>query len=140
MAHPLKLAACPSNDKGVNPRQGRTQLRLVEVAVVGDPAADTRIVYLGPILQGLVAAMVQRPAPDCPANGRQRFRTSGGHEAVRGFSVPNGFPGSKLKAKKIKVDVGKFVTSVCILAVDDLRLFRMQRQLAGRETIHKRAP
>src|ERR1035437_3315932 len=97
MAHPFILAACPSNDKCVNPRQGRTQLRLVEAAVVGDPAADARVVHLRQILQGFVAAMMQRPAPDGPTNGRQRFRAGCRHEAVGSFSVPNGFPGPKLK-------------------------------------------
>jgi len=140
MAHPFILAACPSNDKCVNPRQGRTQLRLVEAAVVGDPAADARVVHLRQILQGFVAAMMQRPAPDGPTNGRQRFRAGCRHEAVGSFSVPNGFPGPKLKAKKIKMDVGKVAAPVCILAVDDLRLLVMQLQLAGRKTICKRAP
>ena len=34
MAHPLELATCPPDDIGIDPFQGRTQLRLVEVAVV----------------------------------------------------------------------------------------------------------
>ena len=39
VAHPLELAAYPPDDIGIDPLQGRTQLRLIEVAVVGDPAA-----------------------------------------------------------------------------------------------------
>src|SRR5215475_5457296 len=58
MTHPLELASCPSNDIGIDPFEGRTQLRLVEVAVVGDPAADARVVHRGQLSQGQVTAMV----------------------------------------------------------------------------------
>jgi hypothetical protein len=36
MAHALELAACPPDDIGVDPLESGTQLRLVEMAVVGD--------------------------------------------------------------------------------------------------------
>src|SRR5205809_7345969 len=74
---PLELAARPADDIEIDPLQGRTQLRLVEVAVVVDPAANARVVHLGQVLQGLVAAMMKRPAPNCSADGRQRLRTGG---------------------------------------------------------------
>ena len=77
MAHSLELATCPPDDIGIDPLQGRTQLRLVEVAVVDDPAPDARVVHLGQFSQGLVAAVMQRPAPDFPADARQRFRADG---------------------------------------------------------------
>ena len=47
VTHPLELAAYPPDDISIDPLQGRTQLRLIEVAVVGDPAADARVVHLG---------------------------------------------------------------------------------------------
>ena len=78
VAHALELAARPPNDIGIDPLQGRTQLRLVEVAVVGDPAADARVVHRGQLGQGFVAVVVQRPAPDFPADARQRLRAGGG--------------------------------------------------------------
>lgn len=78
MAHPLELAACPPDDIGIDPLQDRTQLRLVEVAVVGDPAANVRIVHLGQLGQGFVAASMKRPAADFPADARQRLRAGGG--------------------------------------------------------------
>src|SRR5580692_8987217 len=137
MAHPLELAARPPNDIGIDPLQGRTQPRLVEVAVVGDPAANARVVHLGQLLQGLVAAMMKRPTPNRPADGRQRFRTSGGHEAVGSLSIPDRLPGSKLKTQKIKRDDRKVAAPVRILAIDDLCLHRMQHQLADRKTICK---
>src|SRR5467141_1449489 len=82
VAHSLELATCPPDDIGIDPLQGRTQLRLVEVAVVGDPAADARVVHLGQFGQGLVAAVMQRPAADIAADARQRLRTGGGLETV----------------------------------------------------------
>src|SRR5215469_12573601 len=59
---PLELAARPADDIEIDPFQGWTQLRLVEVAVVVDPAANARVVHLGQVLQGLVTAMMKRPA------------------------------------------------------------------------------
>src|ERR1700682_2266768 len=61
MAHPLELAACPPDDIDVNPLESGTQLRLVEMAVVGDPAANDRIVHLCHLCSGSVAAFVKRP-------------------------------------------------------------------------------
>src|SRR5262249_43390174 len=48
--------------------------------------------------------------------------------------------GSKLEAEKVKVDVGKVAAPVDILAVDDLRLIRMQHQLADRQAVGNCAP
>src|SRR5215472_7209004 len=50
------------------------------------------------------------------------------------------FSGSKLEAEKVKVDVGEVAAPVDILAVDDLRLIRMQHQLAGRHAVGNCAP
>ena len=97
---PLELAARPADDIETDPPlQGRTQLRLVEVAVVVDPAANARVVHLGQVLQGLVAAMMKRPNPNCSADGRQRLRTGGGQEARKGLtSPPQCFPHSERTA------------------------------------------
>src|ERR1700737_3069206 len=138
---PLELAARPADDIEIVPLQGRTQLRLVEVAVIVDPAANARVVHLGQVLQGLVAAMMKRPAPNCSADGRQRLRTGGGQEARKGLTSPSQrFPRSERKPEKVERLVRKVATAVRILAVDDLRLLRMQHQLAGREAIVQRAP
>ena len=85
---PFEFAARPADDIEVNPLQGRTQLRSVEVAVVVDPASNARVVHLGQIWQGFVAAMMKRPAPDRSANERQRLRAGGGLEAVREDALP----------------------------------------------------
>src|SRR4029077_11477211 len=136
VAHPLELAAYPPDDICIDPLQGRTQLRLVEVAIVGDPAADSRVVHLGQYGQRLVAAMMKRPAAAFPADARQCLWANGGLETVRKDAPvrlhPHYLSGSKLVAEKVKVDVGKVAAPVDILAVDDLRLLRMQHQLACR--------
>src|ERR1700681_735073 len=83
VTQPLELPARPADDIGINPLEGRAQLRPIEVAVVVDPAFDIRIVRFGQILQGLVTVMVKCPTPDRPADGRERFRSSCGQESVR---------------------------------------------------------
>src|SRR5215471_13138550 len=144
VAHPLELAAYPPDDIGIDPLQGRTQLRLIEVAVIGDPAADAWVVHPGQFGQGLVAAMMKRPATDFPADARPCLRADGGLKTVReDASVhlhPHNLSGSKLEAEKVKVDVGKVAAPVDILAVDDLRLIRMQHQLAGHQAGGNCAP
>src|SRR5215216_697127 len=135
------LTSRPADDIDIDPFKGRTQLRPVEVTVVVDPALNVRIVRLGQILQGLVAVMVKGPPPDRPADRLQRFRTGGRHEAVRvDAPAPHRLPRSKCKPEKVERLVRKVPTPVRILAVDDLRLRRVQYQLAGREAILQRAP
>src|SRR6201987_5640072 len=144
VTHPPELTAYPPDDISIDPLQGRTQLRLIEVAVVSDPAADARVVHLGQFGQGFVAAVMKRPAPDISADARQGLRADGGLETVREDAPvrlpPHYLSGSKLEAEKVKVDVGKVAAPVDILAVDDLRLLRMQQQLAGRQAVGNRAP
>jgi len=126
VAHPLELAAYPPDDIGIDPLQGRTQLRLIEVAVVGDPAADARVVHLGQFGQGLVAAVMKRPAADISADARQRLRAGGGLETVREDAsvrlYPHDLSGSKLEAEKVKVDVGEVAAPVDITFGCPLRL------------------
>src|SRR6266849_116605 len=141
VTHPLELAAYPPDDISIDPLQGRTQLRLIEVAVVVDPAANARVVHLGQVLQGLVAAMMKRPAPHCSADGRQRLRTDGVQETRKGTTSPSQrFPRSECESEKVERLVREVAAPVRILAVDDLRLLRMQHQLAGRKAILQRAP
>jgi hypothetical protein len=103
MAEPLEFATRPADDKGIDPRQGRTQLRVIELAVVVYPAADARIVHCSQFLQGLVAAMMKRPAPDCPAHDLQCSRTRRGHEAVRmDMPLPDGLPCSECETEKVE--------------------------------------
>src|SRR5215469_14207220 len=108
VAQSLELSTCPPDDIGIDPLQGRTQLRLVEVTVVGDPAADARVVYLRQLGQGFVAAVMKRPAANLAADARQRLRAGGGLETVREDAPvrlhPHDLPGSKLETQKVEVD------------------------------------
>src|ERR1700758_917064 len=87
---------------------------------------------------------MQHPAAYLAADARQRLRTSSGLETVRDDAPvrlpPHDLSGSKLKAEKVKVDVGEVAPPVHILAVDDFRFLRMQHQLAGREAVRNRTP
>ena len=58
-AQSLELATRPASYIGIDPLQGRAQLLPTEMAVAVDPALDARIVYLGQIVQGLVATMMK---------------------------------------------------------------------------------
>jgi hypothetical protein len=141
MTQPFVLPARPADDIEVDPLQGRTQLRSIEVAVVVDPALNVRVVHLGQVLQGLVAAMMKSPTPDRPADGRQRFRAGGGQEARKGPTRSSQrFSRPEFESEKVKRLVSEVAVPVRILAVDDLCLLRMQHQLAGRKTVGKRAP
>src|SRR5262249_54961778 len=87
---------------------------------------------------------MKRPAADISADAPQCLRADGGLETVREDAPvrlhPHDLSGSKLEAENVKVDVGKVAAPVDILAVDDLRLLRMQHQLAGRQAVGNRTP
>src|SRR5947199_5335729 len=104
---PLELAASPADDIEIDPLQGRTQLRPVEVAVVVDPALNVRVVGLSQILQGFVAVMMKGPAPDRPADGRQRLRAGCRHEAVRGALSTSSSSLENMKPRKSNDWLGK---------------------------------
>src|SRR5207245_11026905 len=63
---PLELAARPADDIEIDPLQGRTQLRQIEVAVVVDPALNVWVVHLGVVLQGLGVAIMKRRSQHGP--------------------------------------------------------------------------
>jgi len=106
MNEPLEFAARPANDIEIDPFERWTQLRPVEVAVIDDPASNDGIVKIREVSQGFITAVMQRPAPDFPADARQRLWTCGGLEAVREDPLlpfePHRFPGTELKAQKVE--------------------------------------
>jgi hypothetical protein len=141
MAEPLEFAARPANNIGIDPRQGRTQLRVVELTVIVDPATNARVVHRRQALQGLIAAVMKRPAPDGPADGLQRRCTRRRHEAMRvDMTLPDRLPCPECEPEKVERLVREIAAPVCILAGDDLRLLGVQDQLAGHKAIRKRAP
>src|SRR5712691_916842 len=115
VTQPFELTARPADDIDIDPLQGRTQLRPIEVAVVVDPTLNARVVHLGQFLQGLVVAMMKSPPPDCLADGSQRRWAGGGQEAVRvDVTWPHRFPRSEIEAEKVERLVRKISTPVRI--------------------------
>src|SRR5437868_11515303 len=138
---PLVLVAAPADQVGVYPPQGAAESRPIEVAVVVDPALDVRIEHPRQIIQGLVA-----PSMECPSTNRlpyclQRFRTCRRQERDAELpTVPDRRPRPKLIAEEVK-RLDRIVSPpVRILAVDELRLLRMQSQPAGRDACPQGAP
>src|SRR6266849_2060438 len=83
--------------------------------------------------------MMKCPPPDCLADGLQRLWAGGGQETVRvDVPLPHRFPCSKIEAEKVERLARKISTPVCILAVDNLCLLRMQHQLARRKAAETR--
>ena len=140
MDEPLEFAARPTNDIEIDPFETGTQLRLVKVAVVADPAPNDRTVQIREVLQGLAAAVMKRPAPDFPADTLQCLRAGCGQEAMGRLPLPHRFPRPELETQEVKCDHRKAAAPVHILAVDDLRLLRMQPRLASRKAVRKRTP
>src|SRR4051794_17179561 len=105
---PLEFAARPADDIEINPLQGRTQLRPVEVAVVVDPASNARVVHLGQIWQGFVAAMmsVQRRIVR-PMNVNAFGLAAGRKHAKARRPLPNAFLARNLNPRKSNDWFGK---------------------------------
>ena len=69
--------------------------------------------------QRFVTVMMKGPAPDRPADGRQRPRAGRRHEAVRGgTSLPHRLPRSKHKTEKVERLIWEVTAPVRILAID----------------------
>src|SRR5215218_4871526 len=68
MPQGLKLALRPLDQVEVDPAQAGQQRRLVEVAVVADPASDVGAEHPGKIIEGLVGPVLEAPAPDAAAD------------------------------------------------------------------------
>jgi hypothetical protein len=54
--------------------------------------------------------------------------------------LPHRLPRSKHETEKVERLIWEVTAPVRILAIDDLRLLRMQHQFAGRKTVGQRAP
>ncbi len=107
MDKPLEFAARPANDIEIDPLEGRTQLRSVEVAVIDDPASNNGIVQLREVLQGFVAAVMKRPASDLPADALQGLRPAAGKKPCTAFPCHIVFRARNWKPKKSNEMSGK---------------------------------
>src|SRR3712207_8344571 len=56
--------------------------RLVEVAVVADPASDVGAEHPGKIIEGLVGPVLEPPAPDAAAEDRKSTRLNSSHANI----------------------------------------------------------
>src|SRR5215217_6934102 len=73
-AQPFELVAGPAEQEGINAMQSPSQCRLVEVAVVVDPALDVRSEHSRQICQGFVGPVVEGPPSDRLPDRLQRLR------------------------------------------------------------------
>jgi len=79
-----------------------------------------------------VAPSMQRPSPDRLPDSFQRLRTGCRQERDRVFvTAPYRLPRPERIAEKVERLVWKFATPGRVLAVDELRLLRVQSELAG---------
>src|SRR5918993_435194 len=131
-AQPLELVADPADQEGIDAMQGPSQCRLVEVAVVVDPALDVRSEHPRQIYQGFVGPVVERPPSDRLPDRLQPLRARRRQE---GGAVTTTAPGCLSRPKAIAEEVKRLnrivAAPVRVLAVDDLRLCRMKNQPAG---------
>jgi hypothetical protein len=131
-AQPLELVAGPADQEGIDTLQSRRQFRLVEVTVVADPALDIRSKHPRQISQGFVGPMVQRPPSNRLPNCLQRLRTGrwqeGSDVATSALDRVSRTKGVSEKVKRLDREVA---APVRILAIDELRLRRMENQSAS---------
>ena len=131
-AQPFELVAGPADQEGIDAMQSPSQCRLVEVAVVVDPALDVRSEHPCQICQGFVGPVVERPPSDRLPDRLQRLRARRRQE---GGAITTTAPGCLSRPKAIAEEVKRLdrivAAPVRVLAVDDLRLCRMKNQPAG---------
>ena len=84
----FELVGCPQYQFSINLPERRIQSRLVEGTVVLDPSPDLRIEHARQIVQSLVAAQLQPPAPNFLADRLRRLGTDGRIEANKEPAVP----------------------------------------------------
>jgi len=117
------------------------ECRLVEMAVVVDPAPEIRVVLLGQVSQGQVAPSMQGPSPDRLPDCFQCLRTGCRQERDRVLiAVPYRLPRPERIAEKVERLVRKVASPVRVLAVDELRLLRVQSELASCKSSLQAAP
>src|SRR3954452_17791821 len=130
-AQGLKLSARPSRQGKVDALQGWIEGRRTEPSIVVDPAANVRVEHPREIIEGFVTPPVHRPAPDSLTDRRERPCADCGTE--RDAHPPGPFAHHSRPervAEKVELKARVVFTPTFILAVDDFRLFRMQRQSA----------
>ena len=97
------LVPRPADQVGIYASECWMECRLVEMAVVVDPAPEIRVVLLGQVSQGQVAPSMQGPSPDRLPDCFQCLRTGCRQERDRVLiAVPYRLPRPKRIAKKVE--------------------------------------
>lgn len=117
----------PSCQDAVDVPQGGIESRLIETAVIVDPATNMVVEHPRQIVERLVAAFVKYPVSDGLPDRLERFaadrRTERDAEPIPSARQPR----PKRVAEKVELLVWVVAASVIVLAIDDFRFVRMQR-------------
>ena len=123
----LELPMRPSCQDAVDVPQGGIESRLIETAVIVDPATNMVVEHPRQIVERLVAAFVKYPVSDGLPDRLERFaadrRTERDAEPIPSARQPR----PKRVAEKVELLVWVVAASVIVLAIDDFRFVRMQR-------------
>jgi len=108
---------------------------------VVNPAIENWIKHPGQVVESLIAPQVESPTPHSAAHRLGGFITHGGTE-VDEVLTPAILrpPGTKRKTQKVKLLGGVMASSIIILAIDQLRLFRMKLQFTLSQPSGNRLP
>jgi hypothetical protein len=136
----FELLHCPSDQMAVDAQCEGVQLGAVEGPVIRNPASDLGIDLPGEVGQVRAAATVEVPVPDLLAlrllcaGAHSRRETHEESSSAARSARPKGI------AKKIEAGVLRLSPAVAVLAVDDLRLFRMQFESKGPKPLGESDP
>ena len=140
-AQGLELSARPPRQGQVDALQGWVEGRRTEPPIVVDPATNVRIEHTREIIQAFVTPPMHRPTPDSPTDRRQRL--CAGCRTERDAHAPDPLAHHSWPervAEKVELKSRMVRAPTLILAIDDFRLFRMQRQSAFRKPRRKSSP
>src|SRR6516165_9821655 len=122
----------PQDQVSIQVAHGRVERRTIVAPVILEPTSDDRIEHPRQVFDGFITALWQVPASKCVANGlrclvRDR-RTEIDEELALAILRSSGL---KRVPQKIKLLVRVSLLPKIILAIDDLRLLRMEFQSAA---------
>ncbi len=119
----------------------RVKRRLVVAAIVVNPAMEDWIEHPGQVVESLIAPQVESPTSHSAAHRLGGFITHCGTE-VDEVLAPAILrpPGTKRKTQKIKFFIEVIASTIIILAIDYLGLFRMKLQFALSQPSGNRLP
>ena len=124
----------PSHEKAIEVSEDRVQGRLVEAPVVLNPASKNRIPHARQVVDGFVTPQIDPPVPHLLPHPLCLVIA---HRWCEADEVLAPLVFRPARAKRVPEEVELLVRvpppTIIILAVDDLRLYRMKFQSAPRE-------